>query len=1774
MSQTVVTVDVGGTGANNANAALTNLGALPTFGGSISGNLNVASSLVVTGNANLGNYVVSGNSISTTQTNGDVVLTPKGTGRLRVRSKILSGNGAEAHFSSSGIDESSIGIGSFNDSNGAAELLIVNKNSGTLAYSEMIAINDTGDQDQGWISVGVNSSGYDDPEYTLTGPDDGYVLFEAPQGTSANGDLIIGTGSFGLNNKIVMAAGGFTPTDAQLVIMPADLKRANLTSYVVAANVVTFTTDTTHTFVANDIVAISGVGAPYDGTRTVTANTINTFNVSVTTGNIGPINLSPAGFAIQFLPFNKGTVELTAQLFVGENSRSTIETADITLAEGHAIPLGIVVDNDGPGQTVMFNKSNGTLAFSEFIAHNDQGNVHQGWISMGINSSGYDDPEFPITKEDDGYLLFEAPAGTTGGGDLIIGTGTNGQTNRLIFAAEGFDEANAQMIITPDESVRISIATDASSANTGALQVVGGVGVQGSMYVQGNQTIQGDLIVNGSQVIQSIENLAAAGPISLLSDGNIANTWDQGIVGTYAVSKTSNTHSVTFKAIANNTGTLTTANNHGFVAEDYVTVANVDVTFNGTHRITAATSNTISFFLLANNLSQTVATGTATVDKAARYTGLVKRASDGNWRFFSGLGTRPAFNTDFTDANLAFDSIIAGSADFRGSLKLGSPNTATIVYTDNNARTLTIPALAGNRTFAFINEAQTFTAAQAVSSTVTATKFIPTAGDATGNGLYLSGANKLGLTADGVERVSISASETVINDGSADYDFRVESDGNANMLFVDGGNNRVGIGTGSPNATLEVNGNIYLTSNSNFFLFGTNSAINPYIQGDTGGQKLFLGVNNGSALTIDSSRNVGIGTTNPTQKLSINGRFHSDTNNNYYGAWGEGNTAANGYSFFAVGEWYTTSLYIQKKEGQPFSHLYTYNNTHHIAMQAGSLDNGTTAGGGNVGIGTTNPAVKFHVYGDNNTTPLRVGVGTAATFNFSANSTSGYITTFNIDDTGLSIGHNSSVRDFRIQTNSLPRITILGDGKVGIGTTAPTSLFTLKGQGHSAPTLAIHRTDSSTEQFIIINAETSAFTTSRGTSSGTWTNILDSKNSNLMLSTHLGGGSGGKIFLDADFVGVGTTNPSYRLEVRANNTVAGFRSATSNAGITIEHATNGGTIGYINNGGGDYNNLFYVTTGAGTVGSGIVMDNGGRVGIGMTNPTQKLHVNGSVEIDTGNLRLDRDYAINWGSGDNEIVGKGGSDAYSLLFTTYDGISAQQEVMRVTGGTPASGGKRVGIGTTSPSAALHIAGTNNSAVGSSTFWAFSFVGQEITNLSNTTGSVSGLALVNGSTRSAVAAIGGILETTALSALGFFTGGSGVSGGTVPERMRITSGGNVLVGTNVSVANGGIVQIGQVPNSTSSSIGFNNGDNAVISARYSLSFQINSDNNISGRTYTWKTGGKGYSDGTDLMILTATGNLSIGTSSTTSRVSISGPNTGGIPLLDLTASGTGTFQRGVRLLNSGMNSGDHIMYAVGRSDNSYNMGQFYFYYAGAGSTSNRVSIGLHSADDIFNVTGLGNVGVNSSAPRTKLDVQVPDNSYAAIGVRQMAPGSWTGITFGYAESNDNYRKAALVFYRTDLSSPDGQGKVALCNAPQGTSTSVSYNDRRITINEAGTISFNNYGAGTLSTDSNGLISASDGRYKTKTREFTGGLSKILQLNPTYYRWKENSPFWEPGLTSYEELGFVAQEVAAVIPEASPEPEQEGKFKNYSDRAIIAALVDAIKELKAEIDSLKNK
>jgi hypothetical protein len=53
--------------------------------------------------------------------------------------------------------------------------------------------------------------------------------------------------------------------------------------------------------------------------------------------------------------------------------------------------------------------------------------------------------------------------------------------------------------------------------------------------------------------------------------------------------------------------------------------------------------------------------------------------------------------------------------------------------------------------------------------------------------------------------------------------------------------------------------------------------------------------------------------------------------------------------------------------------------------------------------------------------------------------------------------------------------------------------------------------------------------------------------------------------------------------------------------------------------------------------------------------------------------------------------------------------------------------------------------------------------------------------------------------------------------------------------------------------------------------------------------------------------------------------------------------------------------------------------------------------------------------------------------------------------------------------------------------------------------------------------------------------------------------------------KELGFIAQEVKDLIPEAYVE---SGDFIGLNYNAIVAALVKSVQELKAEIETLKNK
>ena len=73
-------------------------------------------------------------------------------------------------------------------------------------------------------------------------------------------------------------------------------------------------------------------------------------------------------------------------------------------------------------------------------------------------------------------------------------------------------------------------------------------------------------------------------------------------------------------------------------------------------------------------------------------------------------------------------------------------------------------------------------------------------------GIFSSGANVLDIATGGVSRVQIDTSEITFNESGEDTDFRIEGDNNANLFFVDAGNNRIGIGLSSPDTLLHLAG--------------------------------------------------------------------------------------------------------------------------------------------------------------------------------------------------------------------------------------------------------------------------------------------------------------------------------------------------------------------------------------------------------------------------------------------------------------------------------------------------------------------------------------------------------------------------------------------------------------------------------------------------------------------------------------------------------------------------------------------------------------------------------------------------------------------------------------------------------------------------------------------------------------------------------------------------------------------------------------------------------
>ena len=210
--------------------------------------------------------------------------------------------------------------------------------------------------------------------------------------------------------------------------------------------------------------------------------------------------------------------------------------------------------------------------------------------------------------------------------------------------------------------------------------------------------------------------------------------------------------------------------------------------------------------------------GTANLD-VVDIDGAVDMASTltlaGNADFNGDLDVDGTANLDVVDIDGAVDMAstltLAGNADFNGDLDVDGTTNLDVVDIDGAVDMASTLAVAGVLTGASLD----------ISGDIDI--------DGTSNldVVDIDGAVDMASTLAVGGATTLSAAVTtnggnfIFNEDSGDYDFRVESNGNANMLFVDGGSDEVGIGTASPAVELDVDGEIRAADG---ILFGTDTA--------------------------------------------------------------------------------------------------------------------------------------------------------------------------------------------------------------------------------------------------------------------------------------------------------------------------------------------------------------------------------------------------------------------------------------------------------------------------------------------------------------------------------------------------------------------------------------------------------------------------------------------------------------------------------------------------------------------------------------------------------------------------------------------------------------------------------------------------------------------------------------------------------------------------------------------------------------------------------------
>jgi len=574
----------------------------------------------------------------------------------------------------------------------------------------------------------------------------------------------------------------------------------------------------------------------------------------------------------------------------------------------------------------------------------------------------------------------------------------------------------------------------------------------------------------------------------------------------------------------------------------------------------------------------------------------------------------------------------------------------------------------------------------------------------------------------------------------------------------------------------------------------------------------------------------------------------------------------------------------------------------------------TILSGGNVGIGTTSPTTLLHLQQSSGPT-IRL-VRTSNRFDITG------------DNDFLELNARDASTYMIFKTVDTERIRITSGGSVGIGTSSPQAKLQVT---NSTSDGIIVSTTANVEPFLAFwrNSASNGVGVLRLIDGGNL--YFDNGATGAAQSTKMQLAATGAVRLNSYGSGTFTGTPTYNLAVDASGNII------ETAGGVVDGS---GTTNYVPK-----------WSDPNTLTNSIIYDNGTNVGIGTTSPSYKLQVQGNAAFATnsGGLRIDSydgntavmlptvangSVLISDDSGlltrGTEFLNGGGVIIQSLSgFAPLDVKSNGSNLLYVT----SSG--NVGVGTTSPSYKLDVIGNIASNAGTNEAQVF------------VTNSTSQIYLFNSYAGNTF----GIYDGTAgqhrmyydrgSNFWAFFTGAS--------ERMRITSGGNLLVGTttdagykldvNGVIHNNNAVFVSQGVQGNASGFTFSG-----LGSNYGRIYEVSNDKWVLG--YSASYGGAS----TVVLSWNASGNVGIGTSAPYGR-------------LELYGSGQSwTTAPAIRMWDSFNGLG----WLIGNVNN-ITAGDFYI------RTLPSVSGVPSSTEQQFTIKySTGNVGIGTTSPTSKLEL----------------------------------------------------------------------------------------------------------------------------------------------------------------------------------------------------------